>query len=720
MSSNARSLAAASRRSGPALLPLLALAVAASFIASLLTRLVLLGMAWGTLAASRHQVLEVLSTGARTDLAVAAWLALPLACWLLLTPSRWRDRPWHRKALRAAAWLGTAVLLFVALSEVMFFEEFDGRFNFVAVDYLIYPGEVTANIWQSYHTGWLLAGIAAGATTIVWLAVRALGRARTVREPGGRLTIAAAYVAFLGLTTLTAGRAAPAARDDRVLKELADNGYAAFRRALLGMDAPYVGLYATRPEVDMLSRLDRLVSGDLTGHSPARSPRGGERLVTPAGGARRLNVVLVLEESFGSKFVGALGRSTTGLTARFDSLAAEGTLFANAYSTGNRTIRALEATTAALPPLPGISIVRREQSRDLFTLPAVLHARGYATRFIYGGRARFDGMGRFMRENGVERVIEQADFPPDAFRTAWGVADESIFDRALAEFDSLHREGRPFYGLVLSVSNHRPYTYPAGRIPEDPAEHRRTHAVRYADWALGRFLREARRHAWFDSTLFVVMGDHGPRVYGAAEIPLASYQVPILLYAPGIVPGGARVNGLVSSLDVPPTVLGLLGLPYRSRFLGRDVLANAPAAGRALMTHNDKLAMLSDSTLVVLGLRSATTVYRRGPDGTWVARAASTVPDRELIEDAIAYFGGADLLYRTARYRFSTIPHPPPPGVSIVTTSPATSSRRHFAGSGSPFSRLRPVAADAPPIAPRGARRRRSVSRTSEQRSRTR
>ena len=191
-----------------------------------------------------------------------------------------------------------------------------------------------------------------------------------------------------------------------------------------------------------------------------------------------------------------------------------------------------------------------------------------------------------------------------------------------------------------------------GRIAADPDEHKRINAVRYADWSLGRFVRDARHHAFFDNTVFVLMGDHGPRVYGAAEIPLASYSVPILLYGPGIVPGGVRINELASSMDVPPTVLGLLGGSYDSKFFGRDVLTSKPRAGLAVMTHNNEIALMRGDRLAVLGLRGAATVYDVGADGAMRRIATPGPADRALVEDAIAYFQTADELYRRGKYRF--------------------------------------------------------------------
>ncbi|MHB1224045.1 MAG: LTA synthase family protein, partial [Gemmatimonadaceae bacterium] len=513
----------------------------------------------------------------------------------------------------------------------------------------------------------VLVGIAVVVAVLLW-ATRPL-LARLDRQDGPALrrrsVVGVVYVGALVLLTTTMSPRLAHVSPDRELNELAANGYYTFWQAFLGRDALYDGLYATESDRTVFTRLRRLVAADgVASATDAASPT--ERMIGSDRAPRRLNVVVVLEESFGSEFVGALHRGDpASITPAFDSLATGGVLLTRAYSTGNRTIRALEATTASLPPLPGISIVRRPQSVELYTLPAVLRARGYATEFIYGGRALFDGMGAYMRNNGVERVVEQGDFPRGTFATAWGVADEAIFDRALVELDSLHRTGRPFYALVLTVSNHKPYAYPSGRIAEDPAAHRREHAVRYADWALGRFMSAARAHAFFDSTRFVLMGDHGARVYGAAKIPLPSYEVPILFYGPSVVPAGARVATLSSSLDVPPTIMGILGGSYDSRFFGRDVLREPVVDGRALMTHNAELALMRGGRMAVLGLRGATTVYSVGGSGPAHASETAAGIDRELVSDAIAFYQGADHLYRTGQQRLSA-----PVGSSALEAHP--------------------------------------------------
>jgi phosphoglycerol transferase MdoB-like AlkP superfamily enzyme len=602
-------------------------------------------------------VLKALAVGELFDVVSALWLAAPLVLFLSILPERWFR--WKTTRGFLYAWMTIAAFsgLFVAAAEYFFFEEFNGRFNFVAVDYLIFPGEVAANIWQSYHTGIILTVIALATAALLYALRRPMREAWERRAPGlQRLAVLGVYAVVLALTALVVRPALAHVSEDRALNELAGNGYYSFFIALLGSDAPYEGLYATRPQAANLQRLHRLLA-EPAAVPAAFAPGSTLRPVVNPGPDRRLNVVIVLEESLGSEFIGVLHPQTKeSLTPQYDALTKEGTLLTHAFSTGNRTIRAIEATTSSLPPLPGGSIVRRDQSVGLFTLPEILKSRGYQTMFVYGGRALFDGMGNYLSHNGVERIVDQSDFPAGTFTTAWGACDEAIFAKALQEMDGLAVTGKPFYSLVLSVSNHRPFTFPQQGIQALPRFHRRENVVRYADYALGGFMRQAKSHAFYGNTVFVLMGDHGARVYGAAEIPLASYQVPILIVAPGV-PAGARLDTMASSLDLPPTILGLLGLDYESKFFGHDLFHIDPAGGRALMTHNNDIALMRGNRMAVLGLHESADLFSVDPaTGEMAPLKTPDAAGRDLIEDAIAYFNGADRLYRSGAYLFQPGP----------------------------------------------------------------
>jgi len=624
----------------------------------LLTRLGLLLFQQALARNGVERVLEALAVGEGFDLVSALWLAAPMVLFLTVLPERWFR--WRVTRGFLFLWMAVAAFsgLFVAAAEYFFFEEFNGRFNFVAVDYLIYPTEVVDNIWQSYHTGIILTVIGLATLALLYVLSRPMRAAWLHRASRlQRLAFLGVYATVLAAATIVISPALARISADRALNELAGNGYYSFWMALLGSDAPYEGLYATRPQAANLGRLHRLLA-EPAAATTAFAADSTLRPILPLSPERKMNVVIVLEESLGSEFIGALDTEVQrgakeSLTPQFDALTREGTLLTHAFSTGNRTIRAIEATTSSLPPLPGESIVRRDQSVDLFTLPELLKSRGYQTMFVYGGRALFDGMGKYLSHNGVDRIVDQKDFPDGTFTTAWGACDEAIFSKALREMDGLAATGKPFYSLVLSVSNHRPFTFPQDQIKAEPRFHRRENVVRYADHALGRFMREAKSHDFYKNTVFVLMGDHGARVYGAAEIPLASYQVPILIVAPGVVPAGARLDTIASSLDVPSTVLGLMGMGYDSKFFGHDLFRIDPSAGRALMTHNNDIALMRGNRMAVLGLHESADLYDVNPaTGEMAPIKKPDAAGRELIEDAIAYFNGADRLYRSGAYAF--------------------------------------------------------------------
>jgi len=301
--------------------------------------------------------------------------------------------------------------------------------------------------------------------------------------------------------------------------------------------------------------------------------------------------------------------------------------------------------------------VARDLSDHVETLARVLKRDGYSTLFLYGGRGLFDGMKTFALKNGFDRFLEhnppfQDDFPNPGFATVWGVCDEEVFDRAIAEFRALAQQGRPFFGTVLTVSNHKPYTYPAGRIPEDPNQRRRAHAVKYSDWALGRFFRAAKQEAFWTNTIFVVVADHGARVYGSQSIPIRSYEIPLVILGPAVVKAPARLGMLGSSLDVAPTVLGLIGRPYETLFFGRDLLHDPPENGRAPVHHNRDIGLFTQNRLVVLGLLRDSDFYAGDPKtGGLTPLTLITPHDRELERDTIALFQVADELYTQQRYR---------------------------------------------------------------------
>jgi hypothetical protein len=233
-------------------------------------------------------------------------------------------------------------------------------------------------------------------------------------------------------------------------------------------------------------------------------------------------------------------RQPARLTPNLDRLARESLWFSGVYATGNRTVRGLEALSLALPPTPGQSIVRRPNNDKLFSLGQRVRGQGYAVLFAYGGYGYFDNMNAFLRRQRLPRGRPRAH--PAArikFENVWGVADEHLFDQVLDEIDREHSGRTAVFAHVMTTSNHRPYTYPAGRI-DIPSGHRPRGAVKYTDYAIGHFLEQARHTPGSRDTVFVITADHGANARGTMRIPVDKYLIPLFVYSPQARRAGAR------------------------------------------------------------------------------------------------------------------------------------------------------------------------------------
>lgn len=596
----------------------------------------------------------LLAAGVLADLVAAVYLLLPLTLISTFAPRRLLSARGGRLVAFAATAAVVFGWLYLLCTEYFFFEEFDSRFNLVAVDYLLYPQEVLINIRDSYPVTTVLALTLAGALAITAL-LRRFVPASTPPGRGlrARLATLACHSGLVVLLALTVSTHSFAHFDNRVANEIAINGTSSFFEALRTQQIDYHSNYRSADPAEMLALVaghlspDRgrfldLESGSLDRRfAPAGMPR-----IADIGAAGPPNVVVVAEESFGAEFSGAYGADPSW-TPSFDALSEHGLLFTHAYATGTRTVRGLEALSASLPPIPSVSIVKRPGSENIATWGGVMRDRGYHTSFLYGGFGYFDNMNHYFSGNGYA-VSDRADIEDVTFANIWGVCDEDLFNHALGYFDQHAAAGQPFFSIVLSTSNHKPFTFPEG-IPGIASEGGgREAGVRYADYALGRFFEAAKSHAWFDNTIFVFVADHGARVYGAAEIPLHTYEIPLLVIAPRLLAAG-RVDTLISQIDVAPTVMHLIGQPYEAPFFGQDIFALEPGAERTMLfNHNHDVALLEGDELVVLGLHQSVTAYRVSPDRrTMVAMQ----PSRQTTNLAVAYFQTATDLFVEGRDR---------------------------------------------------------------------
>lgn len=619
--------------------------------------------------------------GSAALIGVSAFFATLFAAVPVLLLRFFRIQAWKpvwKVLFRVAITVGCAVGVFLLISEWFFFDEFDSRFNTVAIDYLIYPHEVFTNLRESYPLPLIISACVLGGGGIAWLGFSKCSPAWEKLTLGAKVKFIGLYalVCLLAHQSIFSGETSFSRQ--RVVNQLADNGWASAAYAAWTRNLDYRAFYRTMDRREAFLRARSVLAepgATFPYPEPPALPAGSlspeaedvwlkaarDSIVREVAGDRskpKRNLCIIAEESFGSEFWGCLGRNVDGkahtLTPRMDALAAqEGLLFTRMLADGNRTIRGLEAIFSSIPPLPGDSILARDKSENVETIARVLQRDGYSTLFLSAGHGTFDSIKSYVTHNGWDRLIEESDFANPAHRTAWGVSDEDLLQRGVEEMRKLHATGKPFLTSFLTVTNHRPFTYPAGRIPEDPNAHNREHAVKYADWALGDFFDRARKEPFWNDTIFVVIADHGARVYGRQTIPLKSYQIPWLVVAPGLITSPRRDDSPGCQLDVIPTLLGLIGRPYRSLFFGHDLLKEGGGErDRSLLNHNRSIAVYHHKREIVLGLNKAVE-YWYGDAGSVFMKRVEDADDEftNIRDDGVALFEVADDLYTHRWYR---------------------------------------------------------------------
>ncbi|MDL2215433.1 LTA synthase family protein [Dysgonomonas sp. OttesenSCG-928-M03] len=364
---------------------------------------------------------------------------------------------------------------------------------------------------------------------------------------------------------------------------------------------------------------------------------------------RPYNLVIFLQESLGAEFVGCLGGMP--LTPELDKLSEDGVLFTRLYCTGTRSVRGIEAVVTGFIPSPSESVVKLSNSQTgFFTLADLLKRAGYNTSFIYGGMGNFDNMASFFNGNGFDNIIDETVFDKDnnnyAFKGTWGYSDEDLVTKANDYYKSLG--DKPFFSMMFSSSNHDPFEFPDGRIElyEQP---KKTvyNAMKYADFSIGKFFELAKKEDYFKNTVFIVIADHNTRTYGKNLIPINKFHIPALVIGPNIV-GGSTYDKLCSQIDIPPTLLSMIGMEVNTPMPGRN-LQTIPddVEGRSIMQFYDINAFRVEDKVVILQPNKEPLQFEIKNDTTLIPMTL----DQELAKDALGHLISADYLYKKKEYR---------------------------------------------------------------------
>lgn len=558
---------------------------------------------------------------------------------------------WCKAGLLFTMGLYIFLMIVNAISECVFWNEFGVRYNFIAVDYLVYTNEVIGNIMESYPIVPMFLGVFLVAVLICWR----LFRRKDFSESGngGAVPFLATFVIY---AVLFAGSFFWLRFSYRNLQssnnyatELQCNGCWNFLEAYSSSTLEYDRFYQMLPE-DEAQGLKLALCGQV----PVREEAGSavRQADQPADAAVRMirdsvppvrkNIVMITVESLSADFLAAYGNED-GITPNLDTLIEKSLVFDNLYAAGNRSVRGLEALTLCIPPSAGESLIKRPDNAGLFSTGTVLRENGYTTSFIYGGDSYFDNMRAYFSGNGFE-IIDKYCYPKEdiTFSNIWGTCDEDSYRVALKEFDKKAESGTPFHAIIFTISNHRPYTFPEGKITYDGEMKSRSAAVKYTDFAIGQFLAEASRKPWFSNTVFVIVADHCASSAGKTSIPVDKYHIPAIVYSPGFIQP-RRVDKLCSQIDLMPTIFSLLHFSYDSKFYGRDILA-PDYNQRAFMATYQDLGYYSDDVLTVLSPVRRIRQFDVRETGPWShTETPKETPADSLVREAQAFYQTVNL-----------------------------------------------------------------------------
>lgn len=537
------------------------------------------------------------------------------------------------------------------LSEYFFWNEFGVKYNFIAVNYLIYTNEVIGNIMQSYPVVPIFSALFLVSGIVTYFIVKnSKDYINDIPSFKEKIKITAVY-GLLFIVSLFAVPTLAKTENSKNLfvNELQSNGIYKFYLAFQNNKLDYFKFYKTLPNQEAFAILKNQfpnISGEST----------SQKIISDSLETRK-NVVLITIESLSADFMKTYGNQGN-ITPFLDSLAQKSLLFTNLYAAGNRTVRGLEAVTLCLPPTAGESVVKREDNKNKFSTGSIFKQKGYNVKFMYGGDAFFDNMQDFYSGNGYQ-IVDKSSFSPEeiTFSNVWGVCDEDMYNKAIKIMNAEGKENKPFFNHIMTVSNHRPFTYPNNKIDIPGDIKSRDGGVKYTDYALRKFFNMARKQPWFNNTVFVIVADHCASSAGKTELPLDKYRIPAFIYMPNEKP--EKCNKLMSQIDLMPTLFGLLHFDYHSKFFGQDVLKPSYKPRAFIATYQD-LGLIKDNVLTVLSPKqevrqfalkldpkdSVSSDFQIDYDQTPLKKQKMN-----LVNETISYYQSASFLLKEKKYQ---------------------------------------------------------------------
>jgi phosphoglycerol transferase MdoB-like AlkP superfamily enzyme len=317
----------------------------------------------------------------------------------------------------------------------------------------------------------------------------------------------------------------------------------------------------------------------------------------------RPNIVILLMESWSADLIESLG-GNPGITPEFAKLEKQGLLFTQFYTTGNRSHEAMASIFSGYPALPYTTFTAKpEKFKNMPSMIKILDSAGYHTSFYFGGQLDYGNMRAFLLFNQFDKMIEDANIEPSIPRGRLGVPDQYIYP---VHINDLKNEKEPFFSVLFTLSSHSPYDIPMAPVidwaaPENPY----INSAFYADKCLGEYFEMARKQPWFDSTLFIIVADHGHNTYKNWRYESYEYHhIPLLFYGNVLKEEfrGMKSDRISDNSCLSKTILRQLNLPADKFKWGED-LFNPYSPQYAYFVLNDSYSWKSPEGEIVYSMK---------------------------------------------------------------------------------------------------------------------
>ena len=555
-----------------------------------------------------------------------------------------------RRFLRLYFLVFLLLAVYIENATFPFLAEFDVRPNDIFINYLEYPKEVLGNIWATYKLELFIATVMMAVLgSLYWRMSKNIFETSFEAAWWKRLLVLLPVSAllFIGIRSSFSHRAANISTavytNSHLVNEVTKNslfaiGYAYYSQKQHGTNISKYGKMHLDEAYTRVSRQLHIPVGERS-HPFYRDQPTHFKTTQPK------NLVIFLQESLGAQFVGALG-SGEEITPNIDRLSQESIFFDNLYSNGTRSVRGIAAAVSGILAVPGKGVLKRNKSQSgFFTVASLLKPHGYQSSFIYGGESNFDNMRSWFMGNGFDTIIDQPYFKDPAFLGVWGVCDEDLVVRANEEFVKMHSQKQPFVSVLFSTTNHMPFEFPEGRIELLPGEPKNgvKNAIKFADYAIGKLIDDAKKEGYFDDTVFMIISDHNVRTYGDDLVPVNMYRIMGMILGGGITP--QRVSKLSSQPDVLATALDTVGLDLAYPILGKSIFEDSEKA-MALMQFHDMYALRNGNTVAIVQPNKKPLTFSY--DGEHLH---SSEHNQTLEQDTVAFVHVLNDLYQNRLYK---------------------------------------------------------------------